>query len=197
MKFVDYFLEEHARCHSAEMTGTSEPMLEDRLVDGLTDDQLRLRPSPGLNSIAWILWHLARSEDAGINVLVAERPQVLTEDGWLQRLNLSQLDMGTGMRDEEVTEVGYRIDIPALHAYHVAVGRRTREVVRDLSNEQVDEFIDPTRLLEVGAFPDSEDGARRVATYWRGRRKRFLLTASHDFQHLGEAMCIRTLVQRL
>ena len=196
MEFVDFFLEEHARSHAAEMTGASEPMLEDQLLDGLTDAQLRLRPFPGLNSIAWLLWHLARSEDVTINVLVAGRRQVLEEDGWLQRLNLAQVDMGTGMRDEEVTTVGARIDIGALRAYRVAVGRRTREVVRALRDEQLDEPIDATRLLAVGAFPDSADGARRVATYWRGRRKRFVLTASHAYLHLGEAVCIKTLVRR-
>ena len=31
----------------------------------LTDDQMRRRPHPHLNSIAWLLWHMARSEDMG------------------------------------------------------------------------------------------------------------------------------------
>jgi uncharacterized damage-inducible protein DinB len=31
----------------------------------LTDDQMRLRPHPQLNSIARLLWHMARSEDMG------------------------------------------------------------------------------------------------------------------------------------
>jgi len=31
----------------------------------LTDAQMRLRPHPNMNSIAWLLWHIARSEDMG------------------------------------------------------------------------------------------------------------------------------------
>ena len=37
-------------------------VLTSRLLDGLTDEQLRQRPH-GVNSIAWLLWHLARCED--------------------------------------------------------------------------------------------------------------------------------------
>ena len=50
-------------------------------------DQMRLRPHPQLNSIAWLLWHMARSEDMGVNRLIANRPDVLTGDGWASRLD--------------------------------------------------------------------------------------------------------------
>ena len=32
-------------------------------VDGLSDDQLTARPTPDANSIAWLVWHLARVQD--------------------------------------------------------------------------------------------------------------------------------------
>lgn len=44
-------------------------------LHGLPDDQLRLRPQ-GWNSIAYLLWHMARCEDVAANVVVAQRPQV-------------------------------------------------------------------------------------------------------------------------
>ena len=34
-------------------------MMSARVLDGLTDAQLRARPN-GQNSIAWLLWHVAR-----------------------------------------------------------------------------------------------------------------------------------------
>jgi DinB superfamily len=70
----------------------------------LTEDQMRLRPHPHLNSIAWLLWHMARSEDMGVNRLIANGPDVLTRDGWASRLDLLRRDMGTRMTDDEVVE---------------------------------------------------------------------------------------------
>jgi len=37
------------------------------LLSGLTEHQMRHSPHPPLNPIAWVLWHLARSEDVGVN----------------------------------------------------------------------------------------------------------------------------------
>ena len=48
----------------------------DDLFAGLTDEQARARPH-GLNSIAWLVWHATRVEDAAVNRFVADRPQVL------------------------------------------------------------------------------------------------------------------------
>ena len=42
--------------------------------DTLSDEQMRHRPQPMVNSLAWLIWHMARVEDAGINRLVANRP---------------------------------------------------------------------------------------------------------------------------
>ncbi len=80
LELVDFLLEEHARSHVTEMTGASEPMTEDQLLDELTAAQLRLRPFPVQISIAWLLWRLARSEDVTINMPVADRRQVLAHD---------------------------------------------------------------------------------------------------------------------
>ena len=188
MELLDFLLEQHARSHAAAMTGAGERMAEDQLLDGLTDDQLRLRPCRGVNSIVWLLWHMARSEDVAVNLLLAGRPQVLDENGWPARLGLDRRDMGTGMSDEEVATVGARLEIAALRAYRVAVGRRTREVMRAVHDHELDEPIDAERLLAAGAFLDPAEGARRVATYWHGRPKRHIVTSSistHSYLHLG------------
>ena len=50
----------------------------DELFAGLTDAQVRARPH-GLNSVAWLVWHATRVEDAAVSRFVTDRPQVLTE----------------------------------------------------------------------------------------------------------------------
>jgi DinB superfamily len=90
----EFFLIHHAQVHSQ----VAREFLQD-----LSDEQMRLR-SNGLNSVAWLVWHMARCEDA-LNVLIANRPQILDQNDWLTRLNLSLRDVGTGMTDDEVSDL--------------------------------------------------------------------------------------------
>ena len=197
MQFLPFFLDQHARAHAASMSGAPERLISDALLDGLDEEQLRRRPAPRLNAIAWLLWHMARSEDVTVNVLLGDGRQVLDEGGWAARLGLSERAMGTGMSDAETEAVAARIDIAGLLAYRDAVGRRTRAVVGALPADSLAEPVAPEKLLAVEAFSDVADGARRVRGYWQGRDKLFVLTtaiATHHYLHLGEAQCVKTLL---
>jgi hypothetical protein len=50
-----------------------KPMLL-RNVEPLSDEQLRWRPGPGRNPIAWQLWHIAEVEDNWVRSLVTGEP---------------------------------------------------------------------------------------------------------------------------
>ena len=113
----------------------------------LTDAQMRLRPHPNMNSIAWLLWHIARSEDMGQSA-DRQSPRCPCE-GWASRLNLSRHDMGTGMTDEEVAEFSARVNTVALREYSVAVGPRTQEIVRSLRAEALDEVQDASHIRKI------------------------------------------------
>jgi hypothetical protein len=178
------------------MSGARERLITDALLDGLDEARLRRRPAPRLNAIAWLLWHMARSEDVAANVLLGDGRQVL-DAGWAALLGLSQRAMGTGMHDAETEAVAARIALPALLAYRDAVGRRTRTIAAALTEEDLARPIAPERLLAADAFSDVEEGERRVQGYWRGRDVLFVLTsaiASHQYLHLGEAQCIKSLL---
>lgn len=198
MLTVKFLLAQHALGHAAAMSGSVGAMLTDQLLAGLDEDELRARPAPCLNSIAWLLWHVARSEDVLVNVLLTERPQVLDTDGWLSRLNLVQRDMGTGMTSAQVGVVSAQVAIPDLLDYQIAVGRRTRAVLETLRDDDWGGVVEPQRLLAAGAFADPTDGARRVESYWRGRTRSSLLLSgltTHNHQHLGEALAIKSLLK--
>jgi len=90
-----------------------------------------------VNSLAWLLWHLARAEDAVVNVVVGAREQVLSAGDWPRRLGVA------------------RLDLAAARAYRDAVGRRTQEVVASLRPERWDEIlsvVDTDRAVAAGAF---------------------------------------------
>ena len=170
---------------------------DDELFDELTDDQIRRSPLPGVNSIAWLLWHMTRCEDIGISRLVADRPQVLLEGDWPARVNVSLTDIGTGMADDEVADFSARVDTEGLRAYRAAVGRRTLEVVGSLRPQDLDEVLDPIhvrRVAEEGAFGAN---AGWVEEKWRGVTKGWCLAQlglTHNFAHFGEAYVVRGLL---
>jgi hypothetical protein len=193
MDTVSFFLIGHGRLHSAVVAGGTP--YADRVFAGLTDDQMRARPGKGLNSLVWLLWHMARTEDVAVNLVVAGRPQLLDDD-WLHRLNVPWRTIGTGMTDDEVSGLTAHADVAAVRAYRSAVGLRTREVVTALRPEAWEEILgiaDTAPANAAGAFARGwVDGVGYPA--WQGHSRAAQLASSaiaHNAMHLGEAITVR------
>ena len=122
----DLFLAQHSGVHSAAVGGNKASGSERAFA--VTDEQMRVRRREDLNSLGWLMWHIARAEDIMVNAVLAGRAQVFDE-AWQRRLNIARRDFGIGMTSPEVSELTGRIDLGALREYRDAVGRRTREIV--------------------------------------------------------------------
>jgi hypothetical protein len=187
----------HSRVHAGDVYG--RPSLADRVFGELTDAEMRARPAKGVNSPIWILWHMARVEDAAVNPVVAARPQVL-DDEWARRMNVPSRVIGTGMTEDEVAEITARADVAAVRAYRTAVGSRTREVVRALSPEAWDEIQtldDVLRADAAGAYGPMgaefiRSGRHPYVGISRGAQL-FVSAADHNARHIGEAITVRGL----
>ena len=92
-------------------------------VEGLTADQLRARLDDEANSIAWLVWHAARVQDAQLAPL-AGTEEVWVRDGWVERfgLDLDPDDHGYGHSSEQVGKVRASAELLAgyLRATHEA-----------------------------------------------------------------------------
>ena len=64
MDVIRFFDAAHSALHAGDVYDGRTPNI-DRWLGGLSEDQLRVRPA-GLNSIIWLLWHMARTEDAAV-----------------------------------------------------------------------------------------------------------------------------------
>jgi hypothetical protein len=187
------FFQQHAQVHSAAMTKETGISLQDEVLAGLTEDQLRYTPE-GMNSIVWLIWHIARTEDVAMNVLVAEGSQVIEDPTWLGRLNLKRHDIGAGMSGAEVTELSAQLPVDALLAYRIAVGRRTRDIVKTLTPAQADTKVNSDHIQQVFAKGALVQAGNFVAEYWYGKRKAFLLSmpaTRHCYLHLQHARDVR------
>jgi hypothetical protein len=195
MDAVSFFLVQHGSLHSAEVAGSRT--YADSVFAGLTDAQMRTRAGKRLNSLAWLLWHMARVEDVAVNLVVADGRQVL-DDAWALRLKVPGRHIGTGMTDREAIELTAAADIAALRAYRDAVGRRTREVVASLPAAAWEEMVgvaDTGRAAAAGAFKPNtgwRDDVGYVAWQDQSRAARLAGAAiRHNAMHMGEAITVR------
>ena len=85
----------------------------EELTDGLTDESAFFRPTGAANSIAWLIWHSARVQDAQL-CDIAGIEEVWTRDGWVDRfgLDLPRDDTGYGHNPDDVGQ-GARVGRPA------------------------------------------------------------------------------------
>ncbi|MGN6131600.1 MAG: mycothiol transferase [Nocardioidaceae bacterium] len=144
-----------------------------QVVEGLDADALAYQPDAGSNSIAWLVWHLARVQDDHI-ADVAGAEQVWTTGGWAERFDLpyERSAIGYGHSSDEV-EV-FRADPELLAGYYDAVHSATVDAVATLQEEDfarvVDTRWDPPVTLAVRLVSVVDDDAQHIgqAAYVRG-----------------------------
>jgi hypothetical protein len=148
-------------------------------LDGLTAEQLHAVPAshPKANTIAWGVWHVARTEDNVIRfVLQNRRPPVWTEGGYGDKLGLPPVAQGTGMSTG---------DAHALRLKDVALFRDYLQKVWASSDEFL-ATLDPATLdRSVMVKPLGELTVGRVLAQ---------VCVAHGFQHFGEMELARTLL---
>src|SRR4030095_6310620 len=128
--------------------------------------QVRQRPG-GVNSIAWLVWHLARVQDAAVSGCVEARPQALEEGRWNQAMRLDRRDVGSGMTSEDVDALSAAIDITALRGSHRAGAEHTKVIATSLSPAAWNEVVPAERVHQVVAKEGLLiDAGRWVEEFW-------------------------------
>ncbi|MDM8520761.1 DinB family protein [Anaerolineales bacterium HSG6] len=187
---IALFLNQHAQLHSAMVSDNKTRSYEDEILAGMTEAQIRSIPQNREHSIAWCLWHIARVEDVTMNLLVAGQPQILQNEQWLERLQIPNRDTGNEMTQAQMEVLSSTINLTALRAYRVAVGRKTRAIVTQLKPEYLKEKVDPVRANRVRDEGAVVEIASDIADYWRKRNIAGLLlmpATRHNLVHLNEA----------
>ena len=182
MDAITFFLSRYGDLHTG---------LVDGLLAKLPEAHLRTRPHPGVNTIAWLLWHSARIEDVAVNRFLADRPQVL-DDGWFERLAVGRRDVGTGMSDAEVDELSAGIDLQALRGYWDATSARTLALVETLRGSDLEATVPGERVRSVVRSESAvAPGVEWLTEFWAGGRSRAWILAQtallHPYGHYYEA----------
>ncbi|MEW6651209.1 MAG: DinB family protein [Chloroflexota bacterium] len=188
------FLAQHAWLHSARLEDGADWSFEDEVFRDLDEADARCIPRGEEHSIAWLIWHIARCEDITLNLLVAGSPQVLHQHGWLERVNSPLVHTGNAMIPDEVEAFSRAVQLDNLRAYRLAVGRRTRQIVRQLQPADLRRRVDAARLEQVRAQGAVLDAAWGIAEYWGRRDAAGLLlmpATRHPLVHLNQALQVK------
>ena len=157
-------LDVNATIHPAEVSGRADKTIADYTLESmLSGGQNKIVPRETCETdlhyagtkqvpLCWQLWHTYRIEDLVSNILMANQNQVFT-DGWQRKIGSTTSDTGNALEFDEAVAWGKGIEVYALREYMLAVGRNTREILRNLTLEQVRSMVPEERvmrILEVG-----------------------------------------------
>src|SRR4051794_17487121 len=108
----------------------------EELTDRLTDEGALFRPTGEANSIAWLIWHSARVQDAQL-CDIAGTQDVWTRDGWVDRfgLDLPRDDTGYGHSPDDVGKMRASADL--LAGYYHAVHKVTLEYIASVTPREM------------------------------------------------------------
>jgi len=151
----------------------------ERVLDGLTVDDLNQQPRPDCNSIGWLAWHLTRSQDRNMSEIAGEE-QLWIKGKWHARFNRSPDPAETGYGHSTGDAAAFLSpDSATLLEYHRAV---LEEIKRYISNNLSE------GELERESYSPTLDNTNLV-----GRRLPGVINDS--LQHVGQAAYVRGLLK--
>ena len=147
-------------------------------VEGLDKEGLAFRPDADANSIAWLGWHLTRTEDDHVSE-IAGLEQAWISEVWHKKFSMpaDRSDTGYGHSRKQVAAI--RPQTPEIIlAYHDAVATRTGEYLKKVDAKELD------RIIDRSYDPPVSVGVRLVSVI------------ADNLQHAGQARYVRGIVDR-
>jgi DinB superfamily len=182
-----FFLEQHQ---------ITAGVVEQFVLGGVADNDLRRSPSGEQNPLAWLLWHAARWEDVIVNAWILRRDQVFDSQGWSSRLGAGTRHVGTGMTSAEVNELASQVDLDELRRYWRATAAATADGIGELADTVLGDTV-AVEQLEVGAVDGAFHNERAgwMDQFWADHTVSWFLAFLnlHAAEHLlGEALVTRS-----
>lgn len=183
------FLDLHGKLHFSIVSSSQSNEVDDLFGD-LSHDEYCMMPSANAETIAWILWHIARIEDLTMGILVNNGEQIFNPV-WKEKIHSPITDTGNALTRDEIIQFGNSLNIEMLLAYRNAVGTRTREIVRQLEAGDVKRKVTWDGLEKIrteGGVTDQKDSAW-LLDYWGSKDVAGILLmppTRHLILHLNE-----------
>jgi len=189
----DLFLSLHSKVHSQQMSAIGEKTFEDELWEGMDENKFKKGTNEKGRTVAYGIWHCTRIEDITMNILVNEGNQVLNKGTWKDKIGSTITDTGNTLNKEEILEFSKTINMEELRKYRIAVGRATRDIVKNLEPEDMRRRFSESqlqRIIDEGAVLDLE-GSRWLIDFWGKKNVAGILLmpcTRHHMVHLNESL---------
>lgn len=114
------------------------------IIKDLKPDEIIWQPGPQANHIAFLLWHMARSEDGLFNRWIMGREQVWVQNGWDKKFRLGPEDSGGGWTPQQVAD--FRpMSLDQIVSYMAEVRASLMEGLDKLDMDRLEERPRPDR----------------------------------------------------
>jgi hypothetical protein len=150
----------------------------EKVITGLTLEDLHTRPAPGANPIGWLCWHTIRSCDRLLGDVVLGE-QLWISDGWHRKFKRPPdfNDTGFGHTDAQVDDL-FIPDIKTLLEYNRAVIKRLLSYLDGLTEKELDREA-----------PNSQNPGATRAVHFR------LIGVLTNLEHVGQAAYARGIIK--
>lgn len=193
-------LDVHAMVHPAEVSGKAEKTIADYVLDHMMEghqNDLVAREDweedlryAGTNTVplCWQFWHTYRIEDLVGNILMADQNQLFNSE-WQKRIGANITDTGNALELDEAIAFAKGIHVEALREYMIAVGKNTRQILGNLTLEQIRSMVPEAwvmRILEEGGVTTDFRSVWLLVFWGRLTRGGMILTpmTGHHMMHL-------------
>lgn len=139
----------HSMVHLSIMSGIDKKTFEDELWEGVDENKFRTSQNQKGRTIAYGIWHCTRIEDITMNLLVAGDKQIFNRENWKEKINSNITDTGNAMSEDDIMEFSKNINMQELKNYRIEVGGRTRDIVKNLSTQDMKRKFDKHRLQRI------------------------------------------------
>ncbi|MFA9378335.1 MAG: DinB family protein [Lachnotalea sp.] len=156
---IEMILDLHKELHTSDVSKTNNTNTIDTLWGDLQKNEFAIMPTAKDETIAWAIWHIARIEDLTMNILVNNSDQIFDKE-WKKRMCIFISDTGNSMTDDEIMKFSKQVCIDELLKYRLAVGMKTREIIRNLKPEDMKRKISSVaiaRILQEGGVLEHTD----------------------------------------
>lgn len=183
----------HSMVHSSIMSGIDKKTFEDELWEGLDENIARTAKNEKGRTIAYGIWHSTRIEDITMNLLVLGDEQVFSSGNWKERINSNIIDTGNALSENEIMEFSKDINVQELKNYRIEVGRRTRDIIKNLSSEDMKRKFGKDklqRILDEGAVLDVE-ASNWLIDFWGRKNVAGIIlmpVTRHHVVHINESL---------
>ncbi len=195
---VQLALDLHAMTHFSEISGCNKTTYEDEIWEDTPVTNFCIMPKRRKFTLAWHIWHITRIEDIVGNIIINESDQVFTAD-WQKRMNATAVDTGNSMTDAEVMAFSAQLVISELKNYRITVGRKTRDLLRDLTPESMKKKASETslhRIMSEGCLTEQK-GSQWLLDFWGKKTVGGLVLlplTRHHIMHLDACRALKEML---